>query len=71
MGRFTRKRRHRQTDDVPLCIFPRGRKAGIKCSSVQVIKTGGRTVSLCNETMCCYHDPIPVSPDTAQVVELS
>ena len=56
MGRFNRKRRHRQTDDVPDCIFLRGREAGIKCSSLQVIKTEGRPVHLCDETGCGYHE---------------
>ena len=71
MGRFTRTRRHRQTDDVPLCIFPRGRKAGIKCSSVQVIKTGVQTVKVCTETICCYHDPNSLSPDDAPELRIS
>lgn len=57
MGRFTRTRtHHRKKAEIPLCIFPRGKKAGIRCISLSEIKVGGRTVKLCDEKLCVYYE---------------
>lgn len=60
--------RHRITDDIPECIFPKGIKAGIKCSSLKVLWMGGRQLRICNESMCCYHEAPISDQDESQVV---
>jgi len=44
--------------DIPLCPFPKGREAGIRCPSVEKIWVGHRFIYVCNESECAYFEHI-------------
>ena len=68
MGRFTRTRRQiRNKPEIPPCIFSRGKKAGVRCVTLQTLTIGGRTVKFCGDPMCCYYEPIPESSEAPMV----
>jgi len=43
-----------KNDELPACPFPKGKEAGITCSSVQKIWSNGRYVFFCQEPDCRY-----------------
>lgn len=56
MGRNVPLARRKRADRLPLCIFPKGKKAGIRCVTVQTLSRGGETVTVCDEALCCYNE---------------
>lgn len=56
MGRNVPRARRKRSDALPLCIFPRGRRIGIRCVTLRTVSVGGRTVKLCDEPICAYNE---------------
>ncbi len=48
----------KENEKIPLCIFPKGIDAGIRCTSLALIKTAYKTIKFCGNIECAYHDPI-------------
>ncbi len=57
MGRNVPLPRRKRADALPLCIFPKGEKKGIRCASLTVIVSSiGRDVKVCNYAGCVYNE---------------
>lgn len=56
MARNVPLARRKRADALPVCIFPRGRKAGIRCVTLQILIVAGRKVEICRESMCGYFE---------------
>ncbi len=55
MGRNVPYPRRKRADALPLCIFPKGKRAGIRCVTLKIFTVGGKTVQIFEETACAYH----------------
>ena len=47
-----------ENEKIPMCMFPKGIEAGIRCSSLTTIKERGRTIKFCGQIECAYHEPL-------------
>lgn len=57
MGRNVPHARRMRADALPLCIFPKGKKAGIRCVSLTIIiESGSRDLKICNYAGCAYNE---------------
>lgn len=45
-----------RADNLPICIFPKGKKAGIRCASLTVLKIDGEDVKVCGYAGCGYNE---------------
>ena len=54
---YNRARRKRASA-LPLCIFPKGIEAGIRCASLTEIRERGKTIKICGLIECVYHEPL-------------
>ena len=43
------------TEEIPLCPFPKGIEAGIRCLKLQTIEITRGSVKVCPEPECVYH----------------
>ena len=50
--------RRKRASALPICIFPKGIEAGIRCASLSEIKERGRTIKFCGQIGCVYHEPL-------------
>lgn len=59
MTRNVPLQRRKRADALPLCIFPKGKEAGIRCVSLVTITEAGRDLKVCNYAGCVYNeDPL-------------
>lgn len=56
MGRMTRARKAAQKTKVADCIFPKGKKAGVRCSSLSIVTVGTKMIKVCGYSGCAYNE---------------